>query len=168
MPLPPRPSTCTPWLHLSVLFATAFQCFLHTSRHNHNADISPSSPSAGLGESRKSSIVKQMKIIQVYRNLVDSVQETVLVMRKSIDCETPSNRISGLSCYFFIFGRGLVWRVFRYRISHPFVSMFSNFPTILPLSFDHSCYLRLLLLFRVYLSFLICQHGISSYRLPPP
>jgi hypothetical protein len=39
-----------------------------------------------------------MKIVQVYRNLVEFVQETVLVMTKS---KTPGNRISGLSCSAF-------------------------------------------------------------------
>jgi hypothetical protein len=64
----------------------------------------------GSGESGKSTIVKQMKIIHqsgfsreelltyrmtVYRNLVDSAHSIVLAMRKiGIDCETPSNRVS--------------------------------------------------------------------------
>ncbi|KZP09516.1 G-protein alpha subunit [Athelia psychrophila] len=62
----------------------------------------------GSGESGKSTIVKQMKIIHqdgfnhnelmtyrmtVYRNLVDSAQAIILAMRKiGVDCETPSNR----------------------------------------------------------------------------
>jgi guanine nucleotide-binding protein subunit alpha len=62
----------------------------------------------GSGESGKSTIVKQMKIIHqngfsrdelltyrmtIYRNLVDSAQAIVLAMRKiGLDCETPSNR----------------------------------------------------------------------------
>src|ERR1700691_2907864 len=66
--------------------------------------------STGSGESGKSTIVKQMKIIHqsgfsqeelltcqttVYRNLVDSAQAIVLAMRNiGIDCETPSNWVS--------------------------------------------------------------------------
>ncbi|KZP09502.1 G-protein alpha subunit [Athelia psychrophila] len=62
----------------------------------------------GSGESGKSTIVKQMKIIHqdgfnhdelmtyrmtIYRNLVDSAQSIILAMRKiGVDCETPENR----------------------------------------------------------------------------
>ena len=67
--------------------------------------LTPSLPSlAGSGESGKSTIVKQMKIIHQSRfsweelltyqmsNLVDLVQAIVLTMRKiGIDCEIPNN-----------------------------------------------------------------------------
>ena len=49
--------------------------------------------------------------LTVYRNLVDSAQAIVLAMRKiGIDCETPSNRVSGclrnFRCFFFWAGGG--------------------------------------------------------------
>jgi hypothetical protein len=105
--------------------------------------LTPSLPSlTGSGESGKSTIVKQMKIIHQsgfsqeellnYRttNLVDSAQAIVLAMRKiRIDCETPSNRVSILSilCRFhWIF----VWLLYiftflrscSFRLSYPSVS----------------------------------------------
>lgn len=68
----------------------------------------------GSGESGKSTVVKQMRIIHqngfsrdesmtyrmtIYRNLVDSAQAIILAMRKiGLDCETPSNRVSLSSC----------------------------------------------------------------------
>lgn len=64
----------------------------------------------GSGESGKSTIVKQMKIIHqngftdeelmsyrptIYRNTLDSAQAIVLAMRKiGLDCVEPSNRVS--------------------------------------------------------------------------
>ena len=63
----------------------------------------------GAGESGKSTIVKQMKIIHqngftneelmsyrptIYRNTVDSAQAIVLAMRKiNVDCISPLNRV---------------------------------------------------------------------------
>lgn len=67
----------------------------------------------GAGESGKSTIVKQMKIIHqngftneelmgyrptIYRNTVDSAQAIVLAMRKiNVDCISPLNRVR-LAC----------------------------------------------------------------------
>ena len=83
--------------------------------------LTPSLPSlTGSGESGKSTIVKQMKIIHQsgfsqeellnYRttNLVDSAQAIVLAMRKiGIGREIPSNRVSILR--FCRFHRTFVW-----------------------------------------------------------
>ena len=69
----------------------------------------------GSGESGKSTIVKQMKIIHqtgfsrkepltIYRNLVDSAQAIVLAMIQiGEDGETPSNRVSlSISLFFLV------------------------------------------------------------------
>ena len=69
-----------------------------------------SCPSSGSGESGKSTIVKQMKIIHqngyaeselrsfrstIFRNLVDSAQDVVLAMRKlAVDPVLPENRLN--------------------------------------------------------------------------
>jgi hypothetical protein len=91
----------------------AFGCVdIILSSHSHT--LTPCSTLfTGAGESEKSMIIKQMKIIHhkgftrdelltyrmtVYHNLVDSAQAIVLAMRKiGIDCETPSNRVR-ISC----------------------------------------------------------------------
>ena len=65
-------------------------------------------PALGSGESGKSTIVKQMKIIHqngyttdelmayrhtIYKNLIDSAHHIILAMRKlAMDCEDPANR----------------------------------------------------------------------------
>lgn len=64
----------------------------------------------GSGESGKSTIVKQMKIIHqngytkdelmtfrttIYRNLLESAHNLILAMRKiGVDCVSPQNRVS--------------------------------------------------------------------------
>lgn len=69
---------------------------------------------SGSGESGKSTVVKQMRIIHqggfnrdesrtyrmtIYRNLVDSAQAIILAMRKiNLDCETASNRVNFPFC----------------------------------------------------------------------
>jgi hypothetical protein len=69
---------------------------------------------SGSGESGKTTIVKQMKIIHqngftrdelleyrptIYKNLVDSAQAIILQLRKlQIDCELPENRV----CHFLL------------------------------------------------------------------
>ena len=66
-------------------------------------------PALGSGESGKSTIVKQMKIIHqdgftreelmsyrltIYRNLLESAKNILLAMRKiNVDCINPSNRV---------------------------------------------------------------------------
>ncbi|KAG8898873.1 Guanine nucleotide-binding protein alpha-2 subunit [Tulasnella sp. 403] len=68
----------------------------------------PLTPSTGAGESGKSTVVKQMKIIHlngyskqallffrtiIYKNLVESAQDIILAMKKlGIDCANPTNR----------------------------------------------------------------------------
>jgi guanine nucleotide-binding protein G(i) subunit alpha len=72
-------------------------------------------PTLGSGESGKSTIVKQMKIIHqngfteselmtfrptIYRNTLDSAQAIVLQMRNmNVECVTPANRVRSLSLY---------------------------------------------------------------------
>jgi hypothetical protein len=86
-------------------------------------------PFLGSGESGKSTIVKQMKIIHqsgfsreelltyrltIYKNLVDSAQDIILAMRKiGIDCETPSNRVSSPSFFFSRKFPGIIWFVLQ-------------------------------------------------------
>lgn len=70
-------------------------------------------PNSGSGESGKSTIVKQMKIIHqngftknelmtfrptIYRNTLDSAQAIVLQMRNmNVECVTPANRVRSFS-----------------------------------------------------------------------
>lgn len=77
--------------------------------------------STGSGESGKSTIVKQMKIIHqngynkeelltyrttIYRNLLESAKNILLAMRKiGVDCQNPANRVCSLfaALSFFLF-----------------------------------------------------------------